>query len=591
MKKGYSINLPYTSNQNSVDLEKKFNDIKFEITRLVLNPNNFSIPPQSSFEKLDLEFSKIKEIYLERGDMVNLLHTESNYFLIKSYQFLEKDPSESLYLFLLAVQRLLDRNQYRAYSQEPFTRMLRTYKTALIKISGKAEQISCLKSEQLFREFISRLDSFKDFQGVMDIGSILSTIIIDNYYAPKAKYVNIHSQHTCQEQDGYFEYLNNILNILNKYPSQKVAMTKLYNLRYSCKKNQLFFYLKQIFFEQEPQKKLELQEKINAIINQIVENAELSFKTCHAYFIAMPDDKRNDPKIKAVLTQYEIDKLTAYYYREAYFNKDILKAWKVMDQIKHLFVTKAFKENMEFSQEQLSYYSEEWTLLYIFAKICLLKDEVSNRMSSLNREWQKTAFTNIIISLDYAKDFFKYELTEKKDYSLKIMTSTFAGNFSEYLIHQLLQEYHVSNINKKSSEDFNELFACIKSATCKEAIVLNYILENGKPDVDIYVKDQCGIFLKNAVIDSGKIKKIWGELTLCKAYGIYKIFYGFNFAKNIEQIEYIRKQFEKISSTLELSIEPFDIKDLVSVIFDDFTLNKHSSANFHELDLFRVLDY
>jgi hypothetical protein len=222
----------------------------------------------------------------------------------------------------------------------------------------------------------------------------------------------------------------------------------------------------------------------------------------------------------------------------------------------------------------------------------LLKEEVSSRTTSLRQEWEKTVFAKIASSLEEIKDFFKYELSDKKDYALKIMTSTFAGSFSEYLIRELLQEIHehVSPDNTSSS-DFEEMFRCIKEASSKEDIVSNWTLEKGQPDVDIYVKGRCAVFLKNAVIDSEKMKKIWNEVDLCKRHAINRVFYGFNFAKNVQKIEYIRSQFEKMKDQFQVNIEPFDIKDLVSVIFEDLRRNGQTIANFQELDLFRVLDY
>lgn len=93
---------------------------------------------------------------------------------------------------------------------------------------------------------------------------------------------------------------------------------------------------------------------------------------------------------------------------------------------------------------------------------------------------------------------------------------------------------------------------------------------SGGPDIDIHVKKQCTVFLKNTKIDSGKAKQIWREMRVCKKCGLTKVFYGINFIKNLSNIEYIRRSFEKIRKGYpDLILEIFDIKDLVSILLDE----------------------
>lgn len=583
----------FIGRESSQDIEKKFNEVKGKISSYVLNSDNFSIPPNSLFCELDCEFEIVKSKHEKYNDYKNLLHAESNYYSTKAYQYLQDNPTESLTFFLRALSKLLKRHCTWPYQEYVMEKMLGTYMSILIKISGKAEHITYDKLENEFLDLLENNSTwFSCFKRLADIGSIICNMFVDNYYIKKVSYTKVRNQSQCKDHDCLIDHFRHIEEVITVSSLQKASIARLYNIMYSTRKNQLYYFLTQLFYEESPDKKQQIQGSIDKTVNDLIKYSELSLKFARAYISAMPQDKQKDGKIKLVLAQHEIDKLTATYHREAYSNKDILKAWKIMDEIKHLFVTKAFKDNIAFSEDELSYYGEEWTLLYIFAKICLLKEEVSSRATSLGQDWEKTVFTKIALSLEEVKDFFRYEISDKKDYTLKIMTSSFAGTFSEYLIRELLQElYEYISLDKRTTSDFAEMFACIKSASSKEDIILNHILENGKPDVDIYVKDRCAIFLKNAIIDSDKMKKIWNEVTLCKEHGISVIFYGFNFAKNVQGIEYIRSHFEKMKSESHLSIEPFDIKDLVSTIFEDLKLNGKTRANFQELDLFRVLDY
>ena len=254
---------------------------------------------------------------------------------------------------------------------------------------------------------------------------------------------------------------------------------------------------------------------------------------------------------------------------------------------------KAFKENVPLSDDLLRYYSEEWSLIYVFIKICLLKEELSKRTSSLGQEWEKDIFTEIIGSLEVIESLFKYKMTDKKDYMLKIITSSFSGRFSEYFIYELYQEFSdCGKIDDNTPQEFRDLLECIISAENKNDIKLNDILEKNMPDIDIHIKNKCAIFLKNSKIESDEMKQIWKEIELCRKHGIDIVFYGINFIKNIEKIEYIRRSFEKIKiEYTNLNIDVFDIKDLVSVFLDELKRSGKSKLSFSQLDLYKVLDY
>ena len=368
--------------------------------------------------------------------------------------------------------------------------------------------------------------------------------------------------------------------------------SECYEILYKLRKKQLHFLVRFIYFERVEEKKQNAQKIIDQITEELVNYSQRSIKGAQKFIRNLPKEKQDEDSIKLMITLKEVDKLTAEYYKEAYSNKDILKAWTVMDKIKSFLVMKAFKENVPLSDSLLRYYGEEWALLYIFAKICLLKMEVAKRCDSLSQEWEREVFEQIAKSLQIAERLFKYEMTDKKDYTLKIITSSFAGNFSEYFIHELCQEFFECGlIDDKTPSDFRDLLECIKLAR-KDDIKLNDVLEKGKPDIDIHIKNKCAIFLKNAKIESNEVKKIWKEIDLCSKNGIHEIFYCINFIKNIEKIEYVRKSFEKIKKHYtNINLEVFDIKDVVNVLLAELKRSGKSKLNFSELDLYRVLDY
>ena len=579
-----------------IEIEREFNRIKREINNYILQKNS-QIPPNTLFQKLDYEFEKIRKKYEEQDDQINLLHVEHNYLWSKAFQYLSNNPTESLRLIIQALSELLDRHELRSYSVNTFERMLSTYEVVLTKIREKKEFINFDVIENDFLNFIERFSTTAaiDSRKLTDVINILVNLFVKNHYDKKINELKI-TYPNIDESEGLADSIKSILNILKNISTKKFYIHSLcYESLYKLRKKQLHFLVRFVFFEKSEEKKQKAQKiiDIDRITKEMVNYSAGSLKSAEKFIKNLPFEKQNEEDIKVMITLKEIDKLTAEYFREAYSNKDILKAWHQMDKIKQFLVMKAFKENVSLSDNLVKYYSEEWSLLYVFVKICLLKDEVRKRTSSLSQMWVKDIFAKITHILETIEDFFKYEMKDKKDYTLKIMTSSFAGGFSEYFIHELCQEFFdYGTINENTPPEFKDLLECVKLVGNKEDIKLNDVLEPDKPDVDIHIKNKCAIFLKNSKIESDEMKKIWREIKLCEEKGITKIFYGINFIKNIKKIEYIRQSFEKIKKHYtDLNIDVFDIKDLVMVFLDELKRCGKSKLNFSHLALYKILDY
>lgn len=67
---------------NPRELEKEFNAIKKEIDLCIHNKDNFSIPDDDLFNKLDIEYDFIKEIYVNNSDLYNLF-ISIDYMIVK----------------------------------------------------------------------------------------------------------------------------------------------------------------------------------------------------------------------------------------------------------------------------------------------------------------------------------------------------------------------------------------------------------------------------------------------------------------------------------------------------------------------------
>ena len=140
--------------ESSKDIEKEFTIIKEEINKIILSGSG-QVPSQEQFDKLDLEFQKVKKKYEENNDKLNLYFVFHDYYYRKLFQFLDTDTTKSLELYFTAVKFLLKRNEIKPIRPDIFEKMLKTYEVGIIKISERSEKIDFNKLEPNFFEFIN----------------------------------------------------------------------------------------------------------------------------------------------------------------------------------------------------------------------------------------------------------------------------------------------------------------------------------------------------------------------------------------------------------------------------------------------------
>jgi len=573
------------------EIEKKFNQIKEKINSYILK--NHSSPPKYLFGEFDYEFTKAEEKYKQQGNKLNLLHMKHNYLWSKSFQYLEENPTKSLKLVIEALSNLLDRHAIRPYEDRSLKNMLGTYKVPLIKISERSESVNFDEISEYFWEFIQKYFSqVKISEYILDILNSLLTLFVEKNYEKKINKLKISFSNLGESE----EIAAKILEVADIIESTSIGKTYLpslcYESLYKLRRKQLHFIIKSLFFEESNEKKEKIQNLVDKITDEMIFYSKKSLEYAKHYYRQIPEKKRLGKNIQLMISLKELDKMMAIYYREAYAKKDIFKAWKTMDKIKQYLVKKAFSENIPLSEPLLIYFGEEWTLLYMFAKIYLLKGEIRKRREALSEKWEQEIFDKIADSIEDLEKLFKYEAVDKKGYTLKIISAQFSGGFSEYFIHELFLEFfEYGRIDEETPEEFRSLFETIKHSK-REDIKLNDVIVQNKPDIDIHIKNQSAIFLKNSKIESDELKQIWKEIGICKKCKTNKIFYGINFIKNISNIEYIHRAFEKIKrKNPEVSIGVFDIKDLVSTLLSELKRCGISKLNFSQIDLYKILDY
>ncbi|WP_456468015.1 hypothetical protein [Archaeoglobus sp.] len=573
---------------NSKEIEKKFNRIGEKIKNSL---KKGEIPDENIFKELDSEFSEIKKIYEFAGDKINLLYVEHNYLLYTTFRYLPSDPTYSLRLYIESLSKLIERHRIRPYPQDSLRKMIGMYRLALKWIEERAKFIKLQEVENKFKEFVEEYVIPISINEILELSVKISFLFVKRY-SEITDDLKIKSdrdfEFACELEKKIDSILNPQIDI--EFVRKSYLPSMCYECLYKLRKKQLHYLVRALFFENSESKRKKIQSLIDKMTKDMLEFSKLSITFYQKYL----KNHREDEKENTILAMSlkELDHLAAKYYYLTYSKKDMFQAWHTIDEIKRFIVKKVFKEKVPLSESLISYFGEEWSLIYIFAKIYLLKEEVNKRRSALTQDWERDIFTQIIKNLEELEGLFKYETKHSRDYTLKIMAAQFSGGFSEYFIHELFLEYFESgDLDDETPEEFRDLLMCVKTAK-KESIVLNDHPEKNEPDIDIHIKGKCAVFLKNARIDSEVMGKIWKEIEFCNKKKIKKVFYGINFIKNLQNIEYIRKHFEKIENTYPLiEVQVFDIKDLVSVLLSELERSGKSKLNFSELDLYKVLDY
>ena len=100
--------MPFQIKESPHEIEREFNRICEKISQYILKEDS-EAPPEILFEQLDGEFANVKKKYEQQNDEINLLHSKSNYLCRKSFQYLHKDPTQSLKLIIKALSKSIFR--------------------------------------------------------------------------------------------------------------------------------------------------------------------------------------------------------------------------------------------------------------------------------------------------------------------------------------------------------------------------------------------------------------------------------------------------------------------------------------------------
>ncbi len=571
--------------------EKRFNELK-DIIRDHIFSRPPKKPPEQLFDELKKEYESLEKFYQVSKNKLALLFVKHNFFLSYSFKYIDTDLTKSFGFFIKSIIYLFERDLERSFPKESFERLLGAYLSFLVRIQDRKGEIRINSIGDDIDTLLKLSTKIKRFDSER-LGNLVSNIFQITLLSNIEKRVHGAelklSMKRADEMDKYINELNTIEQVMSAFDMPTYIMSLTFGLRYTIRRKQLHCVLGQLYFERAQERIQSLEKKKIYYIDQMLNFSERSLKTFKKYLKCRIKEKEEG--INLAIALMELDVLVAQYYDEAYKKKDIFKALRKMDEIKHFLVRKYFYEKIKIKSTLMEYFSREWALLHIFSKIIIFSEEVERSIDKMDAEWQKNVLKEIVRDLQEKQELFKYKLDRESKFFLKITSSQFTGGFTEYFIHELFQEFHEhAAVDQTSPEEFKDLMQCVKNTANVEDIKRNDFIEEGKPDIDIHVKRQGAVFIKNCLISTEEKNRIRREFNLCKNNGIKKIFYSINFVKNMANIKDIDDFLNIMNQEYpNIVFHTFDIKDMVEAFLNELKRFGKSKLNFSNIELERVI--
>ena len=583
--------------RTSLDIEKDFNTVCSELDLYIKDPKkNPSDIPSDLFHRLDEEFTKADGEYGQHPDPVNHLHLQHNYFFRKAFHSLaENNLTLSLLFMIKALTKLFERHTIKPY-QSAFQNMLKNYMVLVIKINEFVPLSNCEVAESEFIELLKGYpqlaltiteNSPNPIDGIAEIlcNSFKSEIeVVKISYSDRSK-----SDALLRRMEDFIKVVKS--SIVNPEKVESIIHTHRFRIR----KKESNAIISFTFFEKNEDKVKSAKTLLAISIGDMVSSSNSALNQFKKFRSKLPGPVQDGQSMLAAFAMSNLDVLHAEFYREMHVNNDVILAWQKLDHIREFLVSQILNGSLDDKQIYggMKYFRDEITWVSMFTKVALLRQEIQESSMDMETEWMKNALKDIFNILETAEENFVYSSTKLRDYSLRATTSTFAGGFSEFLIHDLCIQ--VSECCKGKSVKHLDKYGLISQILAAEKcdIILNDTTEPGKADIDIHIGKECAILLKNSRVDPNRLGKIKDEISLCVKAGIKTIFYGVNFLKNIDEITIIKNDLLEIKGAYEgVEIIPLDIKDIVINLLDVLKQSGNKPfAHRHLDDISKVIDY
>ena len=358
----------------------------------------------------------------------------------------------------------------------------------------------------------------------------------------------------------------------------------LSELLYKIGKKQSIYIIRFIFFEEKEEYKNNMKNILKDSIGDMVlfskQSLNIAKKICK-------NKEVDETKTKLFFTLKEIDVKMANYFKQLYYDKNTNAAWKSINELKQYLINKIMIEDINISENLMSVIVDECNLLQAFNKISILKNEIYKLSNNSKTVWIKETLNNINKEFEDIEKLFKYDENKSSVTRLENIDDSFMGTLIEYLLHELLK--YIKNNKESVKNNLNDTILN-KINKCTE-IILNNIIETNKPDIDIDLKGETAILIKNAKIKKAEYNTIEEELYIVsKKLKYSNCYYLINFSKNIDNMLHLKSKFKEYMEDYNIDIVLMDIKEFYDRSIN-LLKNPKQKYNFSINQLYKMFGY
>lgn len=556
-----------------MDIEKRFKEINDLIDKRI-KEDNIDIS-NDIFKEYENEYLSLKRHY--KNNIKNLNFIRYNYFLRKVYQK-ECDYRRKVNYSFCSILSFLDINTKN--SDIFMFRISKMIDSINIEnISDIAYMINRIK------EFTEYIKNNNEKYNTDQIERMIKTF--NFYFMNIMKYIDKVTIKDKKENDKINEIRIVLKSLFSDFQFLKRDLNTsvtLSELLYKIGKKQSIYIIRFIFFEEKEEYKNNMKNILKDSIGDMVlfskQSLNIAKKICK-------NKEVDETKTKLFFTLKEIDVKMANYFKQLYYDKNTNAAWKSINELKQYLINKIMIEDINISENLMSVIVDECNLLQAFNKISILKNEIYKLSNNSKTVWIKETLNNINKEFEDIEKLFKYDENKSSVTRLENIDDSFMGTLIEYLLHELLK--YIKNNKESVKNNLNDTILN-KINKCTE-IILNNIIETNKPDIDIDLKGETAILIKNAKIKKAEYNTIEEELYIVsKKLKYSNCYYLINFSKNIDNMLHLKSKFKEYMEDYNIDIVLMDIKEFYDRSIN-LLKNPKQKYNFSINQLYKMFGY
>lgn len=556
-----------------MDIEKRFKEINDLIDKRI-KEDNIDIS-NDIFKEYENEYLSLKRHY--KNNIKNLNFIRYNYFLRKVYQK-ECDYRRKVNYSFCSILSFLDIN---TKNSDIF--MFRISK--MIDFISIENILDIAYMINRIKEFTEYIKNNNEKYNIDQIERMIKTF--NFYFMNIMKCIDKVTIKDKKENDKINEIRIVLKSLFSDFQFLKRDLNTsvtLSELLYKIGKKQSIYIIRFIFFEEKEEYKNNMKNILKDSIGDMVlfskQSLNIAKKICK-------NKEVDETKTKLFFTLKEIDVKMANYFKQLYYDKNTNAAWKSINELKQYLINKIMIEDINISENLMLVIVDECNLLQAFNKISILKNEIYKLSNNSKTMWIKETLNNINKEFEDIEKLFKYDENKSSVTRLENIDDSFMGTLIEYLLHELLK--YIKNNKESVKNNLNDTILN-KINKCTE-IILNNIIETNKPDIDIDLKGETAILIKNAKIKKAEYNTIEEELYIVsKKLKYSNCYYLINFSKNIDNMIDLKSKFKEYMEDYNIDIVLMDIKEFYDKSIN-LLKNPKQKYNFSINQLYKMFGY